>query len=342
MRELAGRLAALDPTSRRDILIIEYFDRLTTSKAPIVTLVREAALLSKSIVGYDSAAQRYCYLPSGVAAATEPPPATQDRTVVGARGTVWLTLTPASVPTAPMILDRLAVAVELADDTLLRGDPAPSAVEVLLTPPLPNDPPEQRRGAAARLRLEPEGYFKAVAVPLSQAPPLAGPHVLMNTLHGPAWGAIIRDEGGWKAVGGVGTRARASSLHISWRHALIAMRLGGSQSAFSADDLGSLLLAVDGASETTSDVTSLEVSRVRRALDHGWSISQLRALADGDSLRKIASAARQHHSTVDARLTKLPGLLGYDPRTPLGRHRLAVAVMLYHVHTPKPGDRPSP
>ena len=57
----------------------------------------------------------------------------------------------------------------------------------------------------------------------------------------------------------------------------------------------------------------------------------LRALVDGASQRALAAEAGVHHSTMGARLQKLPEALGYDPSTSAGRTRLDVALMLHRL-----------
>ena len=57
-------------------------------------------------------------------------------------------------------------------------------------------------------------------------------------------------------------------------------------------------------------------------------------MAAGASRRSLAGLAGLHHSTMDARLRKLPTLLGYDPGTATGRTRLDVTLMLHRLaHT---------
>lgn len=107
-----------------------------------------------------------------------------------------------------------------------------------------------------------------------------------------------------------------------------------------ADHFGPLLLATLGDYETSTDSADIEVTAVNQALQNHWTPGELRSLAAGRSLRTVAAASGVHHSTVHARLAKLPDLLGYDATSGVGQHRLAVAVMLWQLRSWAPRTRP--
>lgn len=338
MRELFGRIADLDPAASDGLVVIEYFDRLVAAHITLDGLVKEAAILARATVGYEHGPRYYRRLPSGdVSAAARPAHALSATTSTGA--VVWLAPSPATPPIAQMVLERLTLATELTESRRGR-EHKPSAVEILLTPPLPDEPLGLRAGALGRLRLETDGVFRALALPLSITPPVASPHALIETPWGPIRGAIVRDSYRLNGRSGMGTRATGRSLHTSWRHALIALRLAEDEQPLSADDIGPILLHALEELQTQNASAAEEIDKVERARAGHWSIPQLRALANGQSLRAIAASAGLHHSTVHARLSTLPDLLGYDPQTPLGRVRLGATLMLWQLNGPSPYGRP--
>lgn len=332
MRELFGKLMELDPTVEQDVFIIEYFDRLSAAGAGIATLLKEAALIARATVGYDSPRRTLRYLASGEPAAGERPKGALS--AGAADGRVWIAADQGARRTAPIVLERLAVAIAAAAARGEHDGRVVSAVEILLQAPLPDENPAARGAALGRLRLEADGEFRAVASPLSMPPPASGPHALIQTPVGPAWGTIIRHDVRWRDRGGVGTQQRGRQLHVSWRHALLAMLLSDDRGAFEADSLGLLLAAIDSGIAQDGDLSGpalAELSGVDRAVEAGWAIEDIVALADGESLRTIAVRAGVHHSTIDERARRLCALLGFNPREPLGRHRLAVAALLWKI-----------
>ncbi|WP_233311080.1 hypothetical protein [Microbacterium sp. Au-Mic1] len=340
MRELYGRLADLDPTARDNLLVIEYFDRLSAARPSAEMLLKEAAILARATVGYDNGSRRYRRSPSGDAAAISSRPESATAVSVPGGGEAWLSPSNDSPPTTDMVLERLALALELIANRP-GDDPEPTSTQILLARPRPDEPPDLRTRALGRLRLEADGRFRAIALPLSATPPSAAPHALMETSWGPVRAAIVRD--GHRAVGpaGVGTLTTGKELHHSWTDAVIALRLAGNDESLNADDLGPVLLRTLEDVQTSPSSLDSEMLALERALASKWTIGELRAVADGHSLRAIANIRGLHHSTVHARLLGLPEILGYDPQGGLGRHRLATALMVWQVRAPMaPEGRP--
>lgn len=340
MRELLGRLLDLDPTASDNLLVIEYFDRLVAARPSIEVLVKEAAILARATVGYDHGSRRYRRLPSGDAAAVASPPDDAMTVSVPGGGEAWLSPSSESTPTRDMVLERLALAIELAESRP-SDDQEPSSVHILLTDPQPDESSDLRTRALGRLRLEPDGMFRAVALPLSSTPPSATPHALMETSWGPVRAAIVRDGRRAGGPAGIGTLELGRDLHRSWKHAVIALRLAGADECLAADDFGPVLLDMLDAAQSSTSSHDSEMLALERAMSHQWTAGELRAVAEGRSLRVIAGVRGLHHSTVHAKLAKLPEILGYDPQSGLGRHRLATALMTWQVRAPTAhGGRP--
>lgn len=338
MRELFGRLIELDPAASEDVMVIDYFDRLIAARIGIDALLREGALLGRAAVGYEAGGRRLRYLASGATAGATPRPPTAIVAPLAGDGQVWMDVVPSSAPSAAMVLERLALALALTRGAAEAEPHEPSAVELLLSPPAPGETPHARLAAMGRLRLEPTGEFRAVSLPLTETPP-AWPSAVIDTPRGPVRGVIARSGFAWLRPGGIGTAAEGDQLHVSWRHALLALRLSDGAEPFEADELGPLLLALE--TPETDPLRRREVERLRTVLDQHWSVAELGAVADGRSLRQIAAESGLHHSTVQSKLARLPLLLGYDPSTPIGRHRLALAILLLRLSLRSPSDRPT-
>ncbi|MEV0550666.1 helix-turn-helix domain-containing protein [Nocardia salmonicida] len=55
----------------------------------------------------------------------------------------------------------------------------------------------------------------------------------------------------------------------------------------------------------------------------------MQAIADGQSVRAVASTANLHHSAMQVRLRQLGEQLGFEPTEPLGRTRLQLGLFLH-------------
>ncbi|MFJ4435123.1 helix-turn-helix domain-containing protein [Streptomyces sp. NPDC088923] len=168
MRELAGRLAALDPDAGEAVRVIAYFDRLTAERAGLEALVRGAAVLGGSaarladpVHGVRIRVEPDGRRVDGPALTPVPPGADWPGVPISPGGArvLWLERPGEPGPVGAMVLERAATAVRAAlDRTRGRaptpGPPAPDAasVEVLLDA---DAPPRARELAARRLGLGP-------------------------------------------------------------------------------------------------------------------------------------------------------------------------------------------
>lgn len=333
MRDLFIRMTALDPLVAGDVRVIDYFDRLAAAHLPAPALVKEAALLAQCTVGYRGPDGSCRINAAGDVAAADDSGAEQNGALpVGDHGQVWLEPGARTAPNAQLVLERLALALTASQDQRSTG-PAPTAAAEILLAPGPDTPAEERVAAWARLRLEPSGLYRAIAIPLSVAPPPGWPHAVIPTPWGPMRGVIVRDGIAWTTAGGVGVAVSPWLLDRSWTSAIIALRLADTLPAAWADDLGAHLPALEA--DTSPDAFVVE-----RALQAGWDVAGLQAFADGASLRGIAAAAGLHHSTVQTRLFRLASVLGFDPHQPLGRVRLQLALMRHRIAADRDEDRP--
>ena len=323
MRELVGRLTALDPAASESLKVVAYFDALVGHGVGLDGVLRGAAALSGVIAGAEAPDGRIIrYDPAGLRVSGEPP---SERTSapVDDGGTVWIEREDAPHANDEMIVERLALAVDLIQ---ARRRPAAGLEAVI----------DQERTAGeratglARLRIEPGARVRLVATVADPRRP-AAPAADVPT----RWGilrATLDTGDGTPASGraGIGPWVRADHAPESWEGAIIAYRLANAAvPVVDAADLGAMLIL---ARAYDPDHPHEDV-RALAALDRR-SAEILRVLVESDSLRSAAAKLGMHHSTVQARHESLTRRLGYDPRTTLGCMRYVAAELLLRLEDP--------
>ncbi|MFJ6573803.1 helix-turn-helix domain-containing protein [Streptomyces sp. NPDC091292] len=354
MRELAGRLAALDPDAGAAVQVIAYFDRLTESRAGLEALVRGAAVLSGSPARLvdERRGVRVRVEPDGRSGGGGPvdpawpraplvPEAPADDDADPARtpaaeesGALWLERPGPPDGVHAMILERAAAAARAVLDRTRGRAPAgapaddPALVELLLDA---SAPPAARAHAAARLGLHTE-RVRAVALWDGGADVEAVMDPDRRTPDGPR--------------AGVGPTVAPTALPESWAAARTALRLTAEGTARDpgprrvyADELGALaLLAATVGPDTPPIPDVLAVDRAAEAAP--WVTVTLHAVASSPSLRSAAAELTVHHSTLQERLAQAEQLLGWDVHTPRGRLRLQLALAVRKLRqTAIPADR---
>ena len=331
MQELVGRLTALDPEASETLKVVSYFDTLVAGGVGLETLLRGAAVLSGVVAGYAPTDGRPVRLgpggsrlhaEPGDAASSWPSRTTSDGSLV------WIEREGAEHANDAMVLERLALAVAIT--TARRSNTADAAIEVVVTA---GAPAAERAVAAAKLRLDASRDVRAIAFHPDAAALAPGPTAVVATPRGLA--RVVLADGTFHVPpgtrAGIGVAGPADQLPDSWASALIALRLSSRRApVVDAAELGALLFVAESADrhvEPHPDAAALDVldERSRHALE---------ALADAGSVRAAASVLGMHHSTVQARLDALTAQLGYDPRSPAGRTRYALARALSALERP--------
>ena len=339
MKELAGRLTALDPDAGVAVRVIAYFDRLAESRAGLEALVRGAAVLAGCPARLVDEARhvRIRVEPDGTrrdAAAADPAPDAgwpREPLLPGdpAGAALWLEREGAALPEggAPSVVDAVileraaGVIRQVLDRTRGRAPAEDSALTETLLDPAADEP--ARLLAAKHLGLDqaadPSALFRAVAV-------FGGrPRVLPADSDLPP-GRL-----------GVGPAVSVLELPRSWSAARTALRFTAAGTAHDpgahvvhADELGDLALLeklfVPGA-EPPADVRALETA----IADAPWMLVTLHAVAATASLRAAATEINVHHSTLQARIAHAEALLGWSIHTPQGLLRLHLALVLRHL-----------
>jgi len=260
MKELAGRLTALDPDAGAAVQVISYFDRLAEPRAGLEALVRGAAVLSGCPARLVDAGRRVRLRvePDGVRRDSDAPPdADWPCTALepGGEPARWLerARTGPSVVDA-VILERAAGAIRLVLDRTRGRAPAspaddPALVETLLDASVPEP---ARLHAARALGLDPAARVRALA-------------------SGDDRPRIAADLGALPPGRlGVGPAVPVADLPGSWAAARTALRFTAEGTAQDpgprvvyADELGGIALLADLAvpgAEPPPDVRALEAA----------------------------------------------------------------------------------
>ena len=331
MKELAGRLTALDPDAGAAVRVIAYFDRLSESRAGLEALVRGAAVLAGVPARLVDAERRVRVRVEADGTRRDsgapPDPGWPSAALVpGGAAALWLERAEAAPSVVDaVILERAAGAVRLVLDRTRGRAPVddPALVETVLDA----GAPEAARVHAARgLGLDPGGTARALA-PLDGRPLVMTGRVDAETLTGRT------------AIGrvGVGPEVPVLDLPRSWAQARTALRFTAEGTAqdpgprvVHADELGGVALLADlvaPGAEAPPDVRALEAAGASTP----WLLATLDAVVSTASLRAAAAEINVHHSTLQDRLSHAEHLLGWPLRTPQGRLRLQLALTMRHL-----------
>jgi hypothetical protein len=327
MKELAGRLQALDPDAGAALQVIAYFDRLTERRAALESIVRGAALLA------DAPARLHVtgrgldlrVTPDGKRNdhAGEPAPQWCGLPVDDA-SSLWLERPGPASSLEAMVLERAAIAARAA---LLRMPNRQPGRQELIGLLLDEAAADTDRGfAATRLGLA-TGEATRVAAALDGR---------LDILRGP------RDQHEVAIAGrrlGIGPAVAALDLAATVRAARTAVRFTADGTATDpgprliyVDDLGVLILLAQAVDDEPQrplpDVDALE----RAATATPWMLATLDALARNLSLRAAATALSIHHSTLQERAGQAEHHLGWSLHDVSGQLRLAGALMTRRVH----------
>ncbi|MFG2475130.1 helix-turn-helix domain-containing protein [Streptomyces fagopyri] len=334
MKELAGRLAALDPDAGAALRVISYFDRLIEGRAGLESLVRGAAVLAgcPARLVDEERGVRVRVEADGLRRDDDGPldPAWPSAPLApGGSAAVWLERAGPSGGVHAMVLERAAAAARAVLDRTRGRAPAdagtadPASLEVLLDAFATE---HARHRAAVRLGLRDAAAARVVVTAED------GPRVEAM----PSAGTRAPGTGGHRA--GVGPAVPVRDLPASCAAARTALRFTaegtdqdpGPRTVY-ADELGGLALLAESAGPATVPVPDV------RALEHAvgsapWAARTLHAVAFGTSLRAAAAELNVHHSTLQDRLAQAGHWLDWPVHEPHGRLRLQLALLLRRLH----------
>ncbi|CUU57477.1 PucR C-terminal helix-turn-helix domain-containing protein [Parafrankia irregularis] len=351
MKELAGRLSALDPDAGAALRAVIYFDRLVEGRAGLEAIVRGAALLTGAParlvdvgrgvhVEVDVEGRRR----AAATAADDTWPAVA--VVPGGPPTLWLERPGPVGPLDAVVLERAAAACRAcfdrtsarpsvtADDGTTRA-----SIEVLLDAAAS---PRTRRTVATQLGLDPAGLARALALSdgtaLVEAVPARPCRESVPAREPVAAGQQVVPAQVADRRTGVGPAVPVLELPSSWQAARTALRFTAGGTAMDpgprvvhADQLGGLAVlaaAVGPATPPDPDVQALD----RAAAAAPWMLATLEAVTTSPSLRAAAVGLTVHHSTLQERLHQAEQVLGWSVHDPNGRLRLHLAFVLRRLH----------
>jgi len=337
MRELVEHVAGLDAVASESLKVVGLFDALVEARAGLEGIVRAAAGFAAVPAGLVAPERRIAFRVDA-AGARQPVAAAPGELAArwpnhpipgGYAGLVWLERHGAPATGDHLVLERLAIAVGSSLDRLTGGLPDPAAAVAALLDP---DAPAARREQAARLLgLPPAAPARVVATPPGRrGAPLPARTAIVHTPAGPVRATVVTGTVEAPARAGIGPAEPVTALHPSLDGAVAALRLTTARTpVLRADDLG-LLAAV-----TVAPVAHLRavVAAIGGLLDQPWGPDTLHALATTDSVRAAAAVCGVHHSTMQSRCEQVGARLGYDPRTPAGRVRLALDLAAHRLTT---------
>ncbi|MEW2352985.1 helix-turn-helix domain-containing protein [Spirillospora sp. NPDC029432] len=332
MRELLGRVTALDPEAGAAMRVITYFDELLERRAGLESVVRGAAFLAGCPARFIDDQRRLLIRidPDGRHLDGRTP-VDDHWPVQNADGPARLLLErpagerPGGVLDAVILERAAATARTVLDRTRSRPgtgpDTDPASVEVLLDRRASE---RERRRAADRLGLA--DTARAIALPGHQVRIEPVPPVARTA------------EPSASQRAGVGPAVAVMALPDSWEAARTALRFTAEATPHDpgprvvhADDLGTLTVLaahIRPGDPPTPDMTALDAA----ASCAPWMLLTLDTVATSTSLRAAANALNLHHSTLRSRLAQAERLLKWDPVSPTGRLRLQLALIARRLH----------
>ncbi|WP_371663080.1 helix-turn-helix domain-containing protein [Streptomyces sp. NBC_00280] len=338
MRELVGRLNALDPDAGAAVRVITYFDQLDESRAGLEALVRGAAVLAGCPARLDDATRRVHVRveadgtrADADADAPANPAWPSVPLVPGAAPALWLERAGDASVVDAVVLERAARAIRRVLDRTRGRVPAvpaddPAATETVLDLSAPE---QARLRAAGHLGLD-------ATDPATRACALAPLDGRPRVVRVPAAG--LPDSAVLPAGRlGIGPAVPVLDLPRSWAAARTALRFTAEgtttdpgERVIHAEALGDIALLADRippGSTPPPDARAVEAA----AADAPWMLTTLHAVATAPSLRAAAAMAHVHHSTLHDRVARAEALLGWPLRSSEGRLRLHVALTTRHL-----------
>ncbi|MBY8861960.1 hypothetical protein K7711_36175 [Nocardia sp. CA2R105] len=295
--------------------VVRYFDALIVSRVGLDALLRGAAVLSRTVAGASRNGRISRFDPAGRSVVGDSRGARRPERLC-AGGSVWFERDDTPHVNDELILERLALAVELIDT----WNTGAAGLALIIDQARSVD---ERAPGLVRLHLDPSTRIRLIATEMGTAP--TGISAAVPTRYGILQASL--DMTGHitpPRPAGLGKWVRADQAPESWEGAVIAHRLTNSSTpVVDATDLGAMIIlarAHDPAAPH-EDVTALA-----RLDDRSAEI--LRVLSDSSSLRSAAVELAMHHSTLQDKHASLTRLLGYDLRTTAGRMRYIAAEFL--------------
>lgn len=354
------KLLNVDAAGERALRVVAYFDQLGINKPDLDSVVRATALIADCTAGIDVVSRGLTlrYSTEGNRLDGSGVPSEPHSVVTEADGpiSVWIEregpardldefITERFALTAAAVVDRERSA---SDPVLAHGLADPALAQLLV-----NDrTAEAERSRAAQLIGIPSGS----SVQLIALEPGADESLssivarLREALHCPAYSAELSRQLALVVVASrtpipmseVTTTGRAAAGPVvdlldaprSWALARVGLRFAGAGSSWprslDAADLGVLrLLATLDPSSVAADPDIVRLERLANEPHGAESITILDHFLHADSIRSAAREMNFHHSSLQTRVRRIGEVLEIDLKSPAGRERAAVALLLW-------------
>ncbi|MCJ1703764.1 MULTISPECIES: helix-turn-helix domain-containing protein [unclassified Rathayibacter] len=364
MQGLMVKLLNVDTPGERALRVVAYFDQLASNNPDLDAVVRATAVLADCPAGVELPSRGLStrYSSDGALLAGSAAHVSQHANVDAGsneHGTLWLERGDTRHELDEFILERFALTVTavLARQRPSGGvDAASGLSDPALAQLLVNArSTEAERSRAARLiGLQPATSIQLIAVE-SEGSTLDEPatrflrtawqrpvHIAPLSKHLSLVIAVGSEPVDWTAAHGITGRAASGPIvgildaPRSWVIARDTLRFAGATSSWprllDSDTLGALRLvsSLDPAVVAEQpDVIHLE--RLASGPHGAEAIDILDHYLHADSLRSAARAANFHHSSMQGRITRLGQALQVDLRSPAGRERMAVAMLIWRL-----------
>lgn len=350
MQELLGRIARLDPSASLGLRVIACFDELSLGNVNSRALLAAAASLAGCTAGYRRAGSTAVRItasgepaPDDVPGTGEPdPPFLPRDTDDDGAMTVWLERDGDPLPNDAIILERLSLALRLRHGLGSRQLDHRRHVGRLLDR---DASPQDRLQAGAESGLQPNVRYRIAAAPLfavwSHHP--RGVEDVVGTPFGPIHVVVVPESTTRVQAHpvGIGSAQTPEHLHLSFRTALVALRLclPPDQGCVLADDFGGL---IDLLADVSIDSHHGDADAVAAVCDRPWGLETVGAIVRSQTVREAARALNVHHSTMQSRVDVVTDELGFNPNEGLGRSRLGMAYLIHRLRTSRVLDLPAP
>ncbi|MGP3533839.1 helix-turn-helix domain-containing protein [Microbacterium sp. RD1] len=363
MQGLMVKLLNVDTPGERALRVVAYFDQLAANNPDLDVVVRATAIIADCPAGLELTSRGVLsrYSAEGIALPGPAASVSQRGTVVvdaNEQGTVWLERAGETLELDEFIVERFGLTVAgvvakqrpPSDADLAFGFSDPALAQLMVN----GRASEAERSRAARLI----GLHPTSPVQLIALEPRVGeqPDALIAAMRA-AWRrpvylaalsrqlslviAVGSDPVEWNVEGLAGRAASGPVVDLldapsSWAVARDALRFAGAASPWprvlDAEQLGVVRLL--GLLDPSVVAAHPDVARLEQlaAAPHGAeAIAILDHYLHADSLRSAARAANFHHSSLQSRIVRIGEALQVDLRTPAGRQRVALALILWRI-----------
>ncbi len=352
---LLRRLSALDADAASAVRVIGFYDALVEQGADIDTILRQTAMLAECPVGLRSANGQLCErMEPGGAVRFAGPPADSRRYRLPSGDEVWLERDGAEHPLDDLVLERFALAANVAlsrGQQDLGGLDQPTLLHLAISDAAPD---AARRRALERLGIRAASAVHVVAM-AGEAERLDEVSRCLPGKHRTRVGQVevlLAAEAPPPAMAipvgcrvGVAPPRPAAELPEAWRQARTALRFAvpsrhpappyppHEPALVRFDDLAAFgpLAEALTAHQISQIPDVIALDKLTEMTGGDELLRTLEAVAATDSLRRAAGLLHMHHNSVAHRVARAEQVLGYSISDLYARPKLSLALALRRI-----------